>query len=243
MHHQNTSLLVIGKRTGNCNQQWSLPPMKLTLAAVFSLIALGLVGVAAQAQEREQSFPEPSPYPITWELDFKHSRPKRIVVDVAGAIAPQAYWYITYTVTNNTDQEQIFLPVFEMLTNEGQVIRSDRSIPRRVFDAIRNRDRIQFLEPFTTIGGQLRLGEEQARDGVAIWEEPHPRMGRFSIFISGLSGETATVRDSQGEIVTNEDGRPILLRKTLQLNYHIRGDEVYPGEDEVTENEYEWVMR
>jgi len=218
--------------------------MKFTLASVVSIFACSLLcSPAARAQDASPTYPEPSPYPVSWELDFKHSRPKRIVVDVPGTFAPQAYWYITYTVTNNTDQEQIFLPVFEMLTNDGQVIRSDRNIPRRVFEAIKSRERNEFLEPFTTIGGQLRIGEEQAKDGVAIWPEPNPRMGQFSIFVSGLSGETAPVRDAQGNIVTNEDGRPILLRKTLRLNYHIRGDEVYPGEDEVNEREHEWVMR
>jgi hypothetical protein len=35
----------------------------------------------------------------------------------------------------------------------------------------------------------------------------------------------------------------VILRKTLQLNYLVRGDDVYPGEDEVNENPQEWVMR
>ena len=61
------------------------------------------------------------------------------------------------------------------------------------------------------------------------------RMGHFSIFVSGLSGETATVKD--------KDGKDQILRKTLQLNYLIRGDDIYPGEDEVNENPSEWVMR
>ena len=39
------------------------------------------------------------------------------------------------------------------------------------------------------------------------------------------------------------DGKETILRKTLRLNYFIRGDEVYPGEDEVNENPQEWVMR
>jgi hypothetical protein len=60
-------------------------------------------------------------------------------------------------------------------------------------------------------------------------------MGQFSIFITGLSGETATV--------TRHDAKPVILRKTLQLNYLIRGDAVYPGEDEINENPQQWVMR
>jgi hypothetical protein len=60
-------------------------------------------------------------------------------------------------------------------------------------------------------------------------------MGRFSIFVSGLSGETATTK--------GPEGKDVILRKTLQLNYLIRGDDVYPGEDDVNENPSEWVMR
>ena len=61
------------------------------------------------------------------------------------------------------------------------------------------------------------------------------RMGRFSIFVTGLSGENATVK--------GPDDKDVILRKTLQLNYLIRGDEVYPGEDEVNDDSQEWVMR
>jgi hypothetical protein len=35
----------------------------------------------------------------------------------------------------------------------------------------------------------------------------------------------------------------VILRKTLQLNYWIKGDEVYPGEDEVNQTAEVWVMR
>ena len=34
-----------------------------------------------------------------------------------------------------------------------------------------------------------------------------------------------------------------ILRKTLQLNFFIRGDEVFPGEDEVNKDSEDWIMR
>src|SRR5437764_7368924 len=85
-------------------------------------------------------YPKPSPYPISWELKFDHDLPQRIVVKVPGAAAPQAYWYVTYTVTNNTAQEQTFLPFFDMLTNDGRVIPSDNTIAATVFNAIKQRE-------------------------------------------------------------------------------------------------------
>ena len=99
------------------------------------------------------------------------------------------------------------------------------------------------MEPFTLIGGELRLGEDQSKDGVAIWEEPTPRLGKFSIFVGGLSGEAVNLKNDKGEQVETADDKPVILRKTLQLNYHVAGDEFYPGEDQVNENAEEWVMR
>src|SRR5690242_11117649 len=103
-------------------------------------------------------YPKPNPYPISWELKFDHNLPQRIVVKVPGVSAPQAYWYLTYTVTNNTGQEQTFLPFFEMLTNDGRVIRSDNKIPAVVFNAIKQREKRNLMEPWTKIGGELLLG-------------------------------------------------------------------------------------
>jgi hypothetical protein len=60
-------------------------------------------------------------------------------------------------------------------------------------------------------------------------------MGNFSVFISGTSGETATVK--------GPDGKPVILRKTLQLNYLIRGDSQTSGQSEVVKQSQEWVMR
>ena len=61
------------------------------------------------------------------------------------------------------------------------------------------------------------------------------RMGRFAILVGGLSGEYQKVKNAAGE--------DVVLRKTLQLNYIIRGDEVYAGEDEINENPSLWIMR
>ena len=55
--------------------------------------------------------------------------------------------------------------------------------------------------------------------------------------------------DDPGQMYSKDSEEDLLkksltiLRKTLQLNYFIRGDEVYPGEDEVNKDSEEWVMR
>jgi hypothetical protein len=215
--------------------------MKQLLASlvVVLLTALSLLSPTPALAD----YPKPSPYPIAWQFKFEHAAPKRVVVEIPGNAIPQAYWYMTYTVTNNTGKEQMFLPSFELMTKDGKVIRSDIGIPLRVFEAIKQREKKQFLEPYPQIAGEIRLGEEQARDGVAIWPEPMAEMGSFSIFVGGLSGEIVMLKGADGKPINNAEGRPVILRKTLQLNYFVRGDEVYPGEDQVNENPENWVMR
>jgi len=216
--------------------------MRFTMTRTLLGLCLILLSAIAFSQFASADYPKPSPYPIAWQFQFQHDVPKRVVVDT-GKDAPVAYYYMTYTVTNNTGEERTFLPLFELLTSDGRVIRSDQNIPRKVFDAIKEREKKQFLEPWTKIGGELRLGDDQARDGVAIWAEPAARMGKFNIFVGGLSGEAVHLKNDKGEDLKDKEGNPIILRKTLQLDFHIRGDEVYRGEDPVDPSPETWIMR
>src|SRR5262245_12741021 len=136
--------------------------------ALLTVAAVAILGLPVRADH-----PKPSVYPVSWELKFDHSKAKRIVVDVPGTGARQAFWYMTYTVMNPTDQEQVFLPQFELLTRDGKVIRSDNNISPVVFDAIKARERgTAGLQSALQIAGPLRVGEDQAKEGVAIWQEP-----------------------------------------------------------------------
>ena len=222
--------------------------------AVSSLLCLGL-SVAA-VQTRAGDFPEPSPYPISWELNFDHGKPQRIVVPIPGQ-GNRAFWYMTYSVINNTDEDRQFLPVFELVTRDGKIHRSDKGVPLRVFEEVKRRERarLPFIEPHYKVTGTLRVGEDQAKDGVAIWPEPMSEMGNFAVYVSGLSGETVTMKMVDGRPVKVKPenqamelkGVPekdvVILRKTLQLNYVVYGDEVYPGLDEVNVRPEAWVMR
>jgi hypothetical protein len=228
--------------------------MTRTLATLTVAAALFCLGAGRGFAAGPGDFPEPSPYPISWELKFEHGTPKRVVVSVAGQ-APQAYWYMTYRVTNDTGQEQLFLPVFELLTSDGKVHQSDRGISPRVFDAIKDREGNRYLERRSKVEGMLRQGEAQTKDSVAIWKQPMDKMGQFTIFVSGLNGEANTYKMEAGKLVkidpakmTEETkGVPkeqlITLRKTLKLDYSIYGDEKVTPHPEVHESAKSWVMR
>lgn len=204
--------------------------MSRSLCVLLILLAGVVVGVMPAAAQ----IVEPSPYRVSWELKFDYSRPTRIVVELPKAGA-QAYWYLPVTVTNTTGQERMFLPVFELVTEDGRIIRSEGKIPDAVISAIRKREGDRFIQSTLAAAGELRLGDEEARHTVAVWAEPSLEMGHFTILVGGLSGEFQRAKDAQG----NET----ILRKTLQLNFVVIGDEVYPGEDEVNENASLWIMR
>src|SRR5579885_482879 len=113
------------------------------------LVALAAFGATFVSPAHAKKFPEPSVYPIAWQLDFKHSEPKRIVVGTT------PYWYMTYTVTNNTGQEQVWRPDFQMLTNDGKVIQSDRGVSAEVFDQIKRTEGNRFVQPAALVAGPL----------------------------------------------------------------------------------------
>jgi len=214
--------------------------MRVSLHWVSLLIACSLAFAGASA--RAGTFPEPSKYPISWELKFTHSLPKRIAVNVPGKGAI-AYWYVTYNVANLGDSEQQFLPTFEMVTNEGKIITSDFAVPGEVFQKIKSAEGNDLLERMPQIAGPIRVGEDQSKDGVAIWQEPESRMGEFQIFVSGLSGEAVPVKDADGKPQNDADGNPEILHKTFEMDFVIYGDELYPDKDEVHAKTERWVMR
>ncbi len=210
----------------------------------FSLAGLLVSSVPSSALAGK--YPEPSVYPISWELTLKHSKPKRIVLDVPGRSTPTAFWYMTYTVINNTKNDQYFTPRFDMLTEDGRVFRSDdRKISPPVIAEIRKRERNASLKSAADLVREPKLlqGEDQAKDGVAVWEEPEANMRSFTIFVGGLSGEFVKMKDDDGKELKDSEGSPIFLRKTLELGYTIHGGSAAPEEDQIQPKPEKWVMR
>jgi hypothetical protein len=227
--------------------------LKLTLLTATLLVPLPIIAAVAwfgPSAFAAASYPEPSPYPTTWELTFDYKTPIRIVVNVPGSASPKAYWYMTYTLTNDGEETQVFIPQFEMLTNDGKLHRAINNVPREVFDMIKARERNKLMVPQTQVSGEIRPGVDQAKDSVVVFEEPTKDLDTFKIFVGGLSGEFVELKDDMGNFLKDAKGEKIILRKTLQLTYHLNGDDVFPGEDVINEGEGRigknakvWVMR
>ncbi|MDB5298018.1 MAG: hypothetical protein JWO31_4001, partial [Phycisphaerales bacterium] len=208
----------------------------------------------ADAPPAVERYPEPKLQPTTWELKLRLGTPKRIAVRTPGQDAAKAYWYLPYTVTNLGEDNVEFDPVIEMLI-DGKTIRANRALPSEVFDAIKRKEGNKLLTTAQKIVGTIKPGDDQARDGVAIWPEPQARMGTFTVFFAGLSGETVTVKKVGDKFVPidptkaadelkdvkEEDRRN--LRKQFSVTYRVLGDEVSPGTDPVQKRSEQWVMR
>ena len=214
----------------------------------FLLPAMALVGaLVALAQDEPQAYPKPSPIPVSWELKFTHSDPKRIVVNIPGDPVPHAFWYISYSVVNEGQTggeaatERVFYPVFVMRTHDGKLVNGNDGVHPSVFAAIKAEVNNPFLEEPTLFGGRILLGEDQRRDSIAVWPETLPRMGSFTIFASGMWGETAVARDSLGNPLKDDKGQDALLHKTLMMSYHVDGDDTHF--DRVRKVTEEFIMR
>jgi hypothetical protein len=200
----------------------------------ISILLLAAPLAICADDDSSAAYPQPSPFPVSWELKFQHSLPKRIVVTLPGDAAPTAFWYVTYSVLNQSDQltnynpdfdkERVFYPLFIMRTQDGKLLPANDGIHPLVYDAIKSFERIKYLEDPTQMGGRILLGEDQVRESVAIWKEPTQRMGSFQIFASGMWGETALAKDSDGNPLKDAKGDPIVLHKTLDMSYHVDGD-------------------
>src|SRR5690348_14925086 len=121
---------------------------KLSLLLTATLVLLPLIAAVlwvTPAARAAADYPEPSPYPKSWELTFDYKQPVRIVVNIPGTPSPKAYWYMAYTVTNDGEETQTFLPQFELLTSDGKVHKALDNVPREVFDLIKNRERNKFM--------------------------------------------------------------------------------------------------
>jgi hypothetical protein len=224
------------------------------------MFAALLLLMPAQRSEEYGVGPAPSRVPVSWELELRFDDPQRIEVSVPGQ-GTQVYWYMTYTVVNPGDRSQRFFPTFQITTDDMQVIDTDLGIHPAVFQAIRDRYRIRYkylLSP-TEVMGELQIGEDNARESVAIWRPFELTVDKFTVYIAGLSGETRLVRNPQfdperpeTERRTGTDGRTreivvnprtFTLRKTLEIRYSLPGSPKARPFVRAERGEMRWIMR
>jgi hypothetical protein len=220
--------------------------------ALVVLAGLALVGLRASAAPNERLV-EPggniqdadaTRNGKLWVLHFNFKGPRLIKVNVPGR-GQRVCWYLWYQVINYTGAPRTFIPDFELVTHDTNMVYKDQILPA-VQDAIAERldpDGHYKIKNSVTIARDpipvsLPKATPRAVTGVAIWidpNEPNPdddeatrkakekrpklaESNRYSIFIGGLSN---------GWAVTDPippDTKPVVRRKTLQLSFRRLGD-------------------
>lgn len=179
--------------------------------------------------------PEPDPVPRRWQLDIAPGTLHLTSIDVPG-IGPRMYLYLDYSVVNNSGQDLLFAPSFELANGEGEILRSGRDVPQVVTEAIQKSLQNPFSEDQISIIGTLLQGRENGKDGVVIWPVTDANPERITIYAAGFSGETATVEPP------NSDQRYV-LRKTLRIDFDSPGDLVGTRSEAIPAREQTWIMR
>jgi hypothetical protein len=156
--------------------------MLLGLAAV--LFVLAWPGAAT-------AFEEASVVPRGWQLDFTHDRPRTLAVTLADG-SVRWFWYMAYKVVNNTGDDRLFIPEFTIATDAGDILTAGQNVPASVWPAVARKLNNALLESPSQIVGKILQGEDYARESVAVWPVPAHDVDEMSLFVGGISGETAT---------------------------------------------------
>lgn len=202
-------------------------------ASCRALIAAALAAaVVVLAPLPAGAHPTPAAVRYRWELEFEPG-PLRLYVD---PLESRAYWYFTYQVTNRTGRNQVWAPSFTLYTDAGEILEGGREVPFRVVTDLLDLMRSDLIEDQNQIIGDILHGREHAKEGLIVWPADDVQVNRMELFIAGISGETARVRNPVS-------GEEVILRKTLQIDYLIRGNALSRGSKPVEEVDRRWIMR
>jgi hypothetical protein len=84
--------------------------------------------------------------------------------------------------------------------------------------------------------GEIFQGPEHAREGVVVWPARDLEVNELSLFIAGISGETVRITNPLTSAA-------LILRKTLQRDYLIRGKAITRGSEPIEFLEERWILR
>ena len=211
-------------------------------------LCMGLIACFCGSASANAQVLKPSRALLSWELKFSFSDPQRITLTLPGANQPATYWYMLYTVENDTDHDVPFYATAELVTASLQVVKGGEQISPTVYDAIKARHKIThpFMIDPSRVSGTLLQGEDNAKTSMVVFRQFNREDNAFSIYFSGLSGEikqqpNPSFDASQPE--SKKNPRTFTLRKTLEIKYDLPGDETTRRLAKPIRRERGWVMR
>ncbi|MGC8624002.1 MAG: hypothetical protein ACP5VQ_01895 [Phycisphaerae bacterium] len=204
--------------------------------AVFGVLLFTATGITVRAAVKKP-YPTPNMLHHGWQLTFVWHKPQRVYVAVGHGIHRnlREYWFMRYTVINNTHRDIFFIPSFVLVTDTGKVLRPVTGLSPRVLVKIRTVTGDPFIISPGLIAGKLLQGADNAKDGVAVFTRVPSQTRQFKIFVSGLSADTAL----QENPLTH---KTVVLHKTLLLKFWIPGQSVRMLPQPQFQGK-QWVMR
>ena len=203
----------------------------------FSIVTYACISRAA---------PEPALVsgPGIWTLDTKFTTPLPIIINTGNEGKSIRFWYTIITITNNTRNDVDFYLCSDLMTDTFEVIPSGKSVPSIVFNQLKQRYQrtYPFLESSDKTENKVLQGEDNTKDIAIIWPDFDAKARNITIYISGLSNETAVIdhpveKDQEGKAVK------VYLRKTLELNYNLKGDPASGNDIGMSFISKRWIMR
>ncbi|MGD9690681.1 MAG: hypothetical protein AB7K52_13435 [Phycisphaerales bacterium] len=204
-------------------------PARFAIPALAFATFAGLTGLA----------PEPNPIPSRWELRVDLGPMRVTSYDVKGE--PQAFAYMTYTVTNKSGQDLLFAPSFELALG-GRPVRAGNDVPGEVTTALLDKINDPALQDQISMIGSLLNGEENARRGLVIWSLRSLDPRKMVVYAAGFSGETATI-DLPSQDASDPKKAKSVLRKTLMVTYTPGGELTGRGDKPIDVEGQQWIMR
>lgn len=210
---------------------------RLISGMFFALAATACVSLAA---------PEPAIVqgPGDWTVSVQFEHPQQMVLQRSVLEKPRRFWYTIVSLVNKTNDDVDFFPKCELMTDTFQIVPAGKSVPPAVFDLIKTRhlSKYPFLEPMEKADDRILQGDDNALDLAVIWQDFDTRAKAIKIFITGLSNETVAI---DHPVAKDDAGLPVkvYLRKTLELDYKLRGDPVLRPDVGVVFEGKRWVMR
>jgi hypothetical protein len=185
-----------------------------------------------------------------WTLDITYDAPQSILVPGLKG-EKDVYWYVIYTITNNTKTDHEYVPSFTLFTDTGVV--SKAGVYPTAFEAIKaeRSTKYKFLENVAQMtavaANRVKIGADNARTGVAIFAPMDRATQKFTIFVGGLSGEyiehpdRGVKKPEPGHLV--EGDKVTRLFKTLVLDYDFPGDKWWRNMDQPIFASKKWTWR
>lgn len=210
----------------------------LTILMGLGLLLAGQVGAAPQVGVVSSS----------WELDLAFHDPQRISMRLPGDARETTFWYLLYTVTNDTGREVEYYPSFDVVTDKLDVIEGGLGISPSVYDAIEARHKKVypfFVEP-KRVFGTLLQGEDNAVTSAVAFKRLPQEVNHFTVYVGGLSGEIVRVVNRTFDSArpeSKDNQRVFTLRKTLAISYDIPGDVHTRRQATPVRTRQEWVLR